>query len=74
MRRLDARDILGPTHRDDLTAAIASFRAEVDNPVGEFDHVYVMFDEHQCVASIDEPVQHIRKFRMSRGAARLGSP
>ena len=43
---------------DDSAAAIAAFRAEIDDPVGGLDHVQVVLDHHHGVAMIAQPVQH----------------
>jgi len=42
---------------DDASAAGASFRAEVDDPVGIGDEVEVMFDDHHGMAGVDQAVQ-----------------
>src|SRR5437879_4793406 len=40
---------------DDPAAAIAAFRAEIDDPVGGLDHVEVVFDHDDGVAMIGQP-------------------
>ena len=61
MRRLDARDVLRPTHGHDLSAAVASFGTEVDDPVGELDHVEVVLDQHEGVSLLQQPVEYFRQ-------------
>ena len=46
---------------DDLAAAVARFGAEIDHPVGELDDVEVVLDEHERVAGVDEPIEHLRE-------------
>src|ERR1700761_361049 len=53
---LRLRDLLGRPLRDDLPTARAAFRTEVDHPVGGFDHVEIMLDDHDRIALIAEPV------------------
>ena len=36
--------------RDDLTASIAAFRPQVNDPIGSLDHVQVVLDDQQRVA------------------------
>ena len=43
---------------ENLTAAAAAFRPEIDDPVGGSDHIEVVFDDDYRVAVIGEPVQH----------------
>ena len=42
----------------DSPAARAAFRAEVDHPVGRFDHVQIVLDHQHRVVLIDQPIQH----------------
>ena len=43
--------------RDNLAALHAAFGAQVDHPVGGFDHVQIMFDHHHAIALFDEAVE-----------------
>src|SRR5699024_10866970 len=36
----------------DLAAAVATFRAEVDQPVGGLDDIQIVFDDHDCVTGV----------------------
>ena len=47
---------------DDVSAFVATFGAEVDDPVGTFDDVHVMFDDHNGVACINEAVENVNEF------------
>ena len=43
---------------DDLSSAIAAFRAQIDDPVRGLDDVQVVFDHHHGVAVIAQPVEY----------------
>ena len=43
---------------DDLAATVAAFGAEVDDPVGGFDDVEVVFDDDDGVALVAQAMQH----------------
>ena len=57
MRRAATGDRLGRTRGDDFAAGMAAFGTEVDDVVGDLDHVEMMFNQHHRVASVDEPIQ-----------------
>src|SRR4051795_6069780 len=59
-RRLD--DILGRAPGDDFAAAVAAFGAEVDHPVGGFDHFEIVLDHHHGVALRYQLVQYLEQF------------
>ena len=40
---------------------LASFRAQVDDPVGGFDHVQIVFNDDHRIAAIDQLVEHIQQ-------------
>ena len=46
----------------DLSAGISAFRAEVDNPVGGFDHFQVVFDDQKGISGADKLVECGKKF------------
>ena len=46
---------------DDFTAARASFGADVDNPVGRFDHIQVVLNDQDRVARFDKILQDIQQ-------------
>ena len=50
-------EVAGGTDGDDLSAAVASAGAEVDEPVGALDEVEVVLDEDDGVAGVDEAVE-----------------
>ncbi len=56
-RRLVRRHIFRRTGRDNLAAAVAAFRTEVNDPVSGFHDIEIVFDNDDCVAAIAEPVQ-----------------
>ena len=47
-------DVLGGALGDELAAVFSRFWAEVENPVGGFDDVEVVFDDEEGMAGIDE--------------------
>ena len=54
-------DLLRRAAGDDVAAFGAGFGAEVDDPVGRFDHVEVVFDDDDRVAVVDEAVEHVEQ-------------
>src|SRR6476659_1631494 len=56
-------DLLRRTAGDNSTAIGAGFGAELDDPVGRFDHVEIVFDDDYRVAVIDEAVEDFEQFR-----------
>ena len=54
-------DIFGRAGDDDLSAVLARLGADVDDPVGRFDHVQIMFDHDDGIAEIDQPIQHVEE-------------
>jgi hypothetical protein len=62
--RITARfldDLLRRAGGDDLTAAVATFRAEVDDLVGGLDDFEIVLDDDHGVALVGEFVQHLQK-------------
>ena len=49
-----ARNLLGGSGCHDVAAAGAAFGAEVDHPVGGFDHVEIVFDHQYGSARFDQ--------------------
>src|SRR5205085_2543998 len=45
----------------DSPAGLAAFRAEVDDPISLLDHVQIMLDDHDTMAEIAQPIEHIQK-------------
>src|SRR5688572_12708451 len=41
--------------------AVATLRTQVDDPVGRLDHFQIVLDDHDRVASIDQPVQDVEE-------------
>src|ERR1051326_8293354 len=59
--RAVASDVLRPTRRDDLSAAITSLGTEVDHPIRQLDDVEIVLDEHERMAGVDESLEHVRE-------------
>ena len=51
-------DILGGAFGDDLTARLAAFGTQIDDVVGDFDDIQVVFDDQDSVAAVHQAVQH----------------
>ena len=47
---------------DDLAAGVAAFGAEVDDPVGGFNHNQIVFDDDEGAASVDELLEGGEEF------------
>src|ERR1041384_1266065 len=62
VRAADADDLFGCAGGDDPPAARATFGAEINDVVGRFDHVEVVFDDDDGVAQRDEPLEHAQEF------------
>ncbi len=54
-------DVFGRAFRDDSPAAFPAFGTEIQNPVGGFNHVQIVFHHQDGVAGIDETVQHFEQ-------------
>jgi len=54
-------DFLRRSLGNDLAAARAAFGAQVDNPVGGLDHVQIVFDDHDGVAMVPQPLQNVEQ-------------
>ena len=46
---------------DDMPSLIAALRAQVDDPVSRFDHLEVVLDHYDGVASIGQAVQDLQE-------------
>ena len=55
---VDRGDLFGRAGGDNLAAVGASFGAEIDNPIGRFHHVQIVFDDDHRIAPVDELIQH----------------
>ena len=58
---LDARDLFGRAFGDDTPTAVTALGAEVDQPVGCFDHVEVVLDDDHGVAVVAQLVEHAQQ-------------
>jgi hypothetical protein len=46
---------------DDLAAAIAGFRAEVNHPIGTFDHIEIVFDDDDRMAGVHKALKDLKQ-------------
>src|SRR5262249_47851990 len=56
-----AHDFLGRPLRDHAAAALAAFRAQIDDPVGGLDHVEVVLDDDHGIAVVAQAMQHAQQ-------------
>ena len=61
MRLFNLDDVFRSAHRDDLATADTAFRAQIDNPVGQLDHIEIVLDQHQSVTLLQQAVEHFRQ-------------
>ena len=59
VRVSDSRQLLGCPGCNDFAAPVTTFRAKVYDPVGGFDDIQVMLDNHHGVAMIAQAVQYM---------------
>ena len=55
-------DLFGSALRYDFSSPHATFRPQVDHPVGRLDDLQVVFDHHHGVPLLDEAVEHFEQF------------
>ncbi len=60
MTGLTSRHFLRRSLSHDLPAASTSFRAEVNHPIGAFDHVEVVFDHDDGMARIHKTLENLQ--------------
>ena len=46
----------------DASTVFTTFRTKIDNVVGAFDYVEIVFDHQHRIAERDEPLQHVEQF------------
>src|SRR5512142_1162969 len=61
MRRANGCDLFGRPVRDDLSAPLATFGAEVEDVVGVADDVEVVLDDDDGVAQVSEAVEDFQE-------------
>jgi hypothetical protein len=44
---------------DQSSARVTAFGPQVENPVGAFNQIHVVLDDHHSVPGVDETVQHL---------------
>ena len=59
---LVGHDGFGRAGTNQLAAAIATFRADINDPVGGLDDIKVMFDHDNRVALIDQGMKNLEQF------------
>jgi len=43
---------------DDESPLVASFRSQINNPVGHGDYVKIVLDDHDGLTPLDQPIEH----------------
>src|SRR5262249_25295910 len=61
MASLAGGDFFGRALRDELTAAFAGFRSEVEDPVGALDHLDIVLDDQDGMTGIDQALQDLEQ-------------
>ena len=56
------RNFLGRSNRDDFTTRITGFGAEIDDPIGRFDHLQVVFDYHEGMSAIYQALEQPQQY------------
>src|SRR5215469_3480096 len=54
-------DVFRGAGRDDAAAGVATFRTQVDDPVGGLDDFEIVLDDEHRVAGLDQCMQHIKE-------------
>ena len=57
----DFRHLFRRAFGNNIAAAIAAFRAKIDNPIGGFDHIHIMFDHNDTITLLDEFLQNLQQ-------------
>src|SRR5262249_46324365 len=57
VRRRDRCDVLGRSGSHQVPAVYASFRSEIDHPIGGLDDVEIVLDDHQAAAILDQALE-----------------
>lgn len=55
----DFSELTRCTRRNDFAPFTASLRAQIDNPIGTFDDVQIVFDDDQGVSGIPELKEYV---------------
>ena len=61
MRILDLGNLLRRSHGDHFAALIASFRAEIDDPIRALDHFQIVLDHDERVTGIDQSLKNLQQ-------------
>src|SRR5262245_34903854 len=58
---LGSRNLFRWSLRDDLAASIATFRSELDDPIGVLDHIEIWLDHGHGISRLYQSIQHIQQ-------------
>ena len=56
-----SRNLLRRAFGDDLAAALAAFRSQIDHPVRAADHIQVVLDDQDAAAILDQPLERAKE-------------
>ena len=56
-------NLLRRSHGDHFAALIASFRAEIDDPIRALDHFQIVLDHNERVTGIDQSLENLQQPR-----------
>ena len=57
-----AGDFFGGAGGNDAAAVFAAFRTKIDDVVGRFDHVEIVFDDEYRIAERNQSLQDVEQF------------
>ncbi len=60
---VDLDNVFRSADGHDLAATITPMRSKVDDPVGRLDNFKIVLDDHDCIALINELMQHFEQLR-----------
>src|SRR5205823_13114990 len=55
-------DLLRRTGPDEIAASFATFRSQIDNPVGALDHLEIVFNNNHRITRVAQLHQHLKQF------------
>ena len=56
-----SRHIFGGANRDEFSTTRASFRTEIDNPIGRLDDIQIVLHHQDGVSRFNETMQHLQE-------------
>ena len=63
VRLLYLGDLLRRSGCNHFAACLSRFRTEIDDPIGALDHFQIVFDHHDRMSAIDQPLKQSQQHR-----------